>query len=223
MAEINALHIKVTGSVHNVATCGELLAWLGAVIQSQTQTVGVYLTPSIVSLGSENQPRHIWLSDSTPHSTLFASDASFDIGNSEIETDATIAGNWRWLKTSLDCEFVAVTGYPVLRQQEEYIGLDVSQSIMQRLFGTSTANITNGRTFLRGQRTTLALVNQTDNVFFWHTLNIPGNICHCGYEPKPFHAVESGTFIIPYDGRHIIGQCHHALVKLEGTLLWGAI
>jgi len=120
-------------------------------------------------------------------------------------------------------ESIIIRGFPILRRPEAYPGLELSFDTLLYFLKADEAIITDGVVLVKGLEKTLQLKQHKDNVFLWHPLHIPDEVCSCcmnhyigisvgmPYDPIDLHSLHAG--------RHILSNCADLQTATDGEYL----
>jgi hypothetical protein len=197
----STITITVTGPAYFIADYGELIAWIGSALLTNTPNIGCYCQPLITKFRVHN---------SYPDSTLLKSQSycNIDFELVELETaDKTLPMVLNISRDLLGENILSIQGFPIRRRPEGYNGLELSFNSLLYYLQAPNAEMSATDVFVKGLRGVLKLVKHTDKVFLWrfgHSLgDSPYYMDHQnkvqndkGYGPLDDHILE--------DGRHII-------------------
>ncbi|KFY02671.1 hypothetical protein O988_01997 [Pseudogymnoascus sp. VKM F-3808] len=205
--------ITAIGPAQFIAECAEQLAWLQAVLHSNSRNLAGYCVPSIVNYrvdttqSSSKQLKHKHCCDITAEITT--------LGN---PTDAMPYKRSWW--QDLISKSIVIQGFPISRRPEAYPGLELSLELLLSSLQTDEAIIDDGRVLLRGLISTVQLIKDTNDVFLWRPFHLTNEICFCG----EYHiAISCDTSYSSIDlsrlkaGRHILGVCTDLLPAAVGN------
>jgi len=118
-------------------------------------------------------------------------------------------------------ESVVILGFPISRRPEACPGLELSFHRLLCFLQAKNTTIANGRVLLKGPERALQLMNHRDNVFIWHPLHTPDEVCSYCMD----HHIEINVEIPsgPIDsnilnaGRHILNNCADLLTPISDS------
>ena len=214
--DVSRLSITATASAYLVATCGELLAWIGAALLSKTMnTRTCYIRPTAN-----------FIMDPVPSNRPFLQHKY----NFDIELEVTSLDDSSCSMPAMHNLIQDVIGskcfiqdFPARGRPAGYGGLEVSYDILLRSLQAKNASMVEGQTFIIGHEKAIKLVKHTDDVFMWHLLRPLANNCSCwlscGSKDDLNQVYDNLQNLDLRDleaGRHILGECINDITLLEG-------
>jgi hypothetical protein len=122
-------------------------------------------------------------------------------------------------------ESVVILGFPIARRLEGCPGLELSFHRLLCFLEAKNAIIANGRVLLKGPERALQLMKHSDNVFFWHSLHTPDEVCSCCMDRHI--KINVGIPSSPIDsilnaGRHILNNCADLMTPISDSKSLGS-
>ena len=118
-------------------------------------------------------------------------------------------------------ESVVILGFPIARRPEACPGLELSFHRLLCFLEAKNTTIANGRVLLKGPERGLQLMKHSDNVFVWHPLHPPDEVCSCCMDHHtrtnvgiPSSPIDSN---ILNAGRHILNNCADLLSPISDS------
>jgi len=166
------LTLTATGTAYFVASCGELLAWIGSALLSITGNIGSYFIPLITSFSLDSAPSN---------SALLKYKGNCDIGFevAKLETSNYSLPRIKNREQGSVGENGLILGFPILRRPEGYPGLEVSFGTLLYSVQATNAILLEGNVVIKGLERRLKLVKHRNSVFLWHLLHPLADECSC--------------------------------------------
>ncbi|KAM7203302.1 hypothetical protein V8F33_002293 [Rhypophila sp. PSN 637] len=189
------MRVRVYGSVPSIADVGEQLAWIGAALRpspgDEDYEDVCTLVPSQKSL-----PRHLTVSSRLNFGLI---EFRFDKGKGEEK--ATHGNCWHDMFRNP----VVVRGYPISRRTNPAPGLEASLGALEKLVRTDCVAEFDGRIFVKGFSSMLALTERMGDFLLWHLFYNPeGRVSYLDFPDEPDQSLQEPDL---ENYRHIVGWC----------------
>ncbi|KAM7213317.1 hypothetical protein V8F06_011328 [Rhypophila decipiens] len=192
------MRVRVYGSVPSIADVGEQLAWIGAALRpspGDEEYDGVwYCLPDIKCL---DQSASIWEVATEAPDCLFNIEFRFDKGKGKEK--ATNGNCWHDMFRNP----AVVRGYPISRRTTPAPGLEATLGALVKLIRTDYVTEFDGRIFVKGFSSMLALTERMGDFLRWHLFYNPeGRVSYLDFTDEPNQSLQEADL---ESCRHIVG------------------
>lgn len=201
------LIVTATGPAYFVADCGELLAWIGSALLSNTRNLRSYCLPLINRCQIDAAPLDLAHIKYTGHCNI-----NFELAQLGA-SDELLLGIQTFSRDLLEANTLII-GFPIRRRPEGYPGLELSFDTLLRFLQTSKAELSSPFTVIEGSQNTAILVKYADDVFHWK-VGHPKTGCPSCWAEHFVNFEDFGRLGLEC-GRHIISDCASDKALVEG-------
>jgi len=207
------LIVTATGQAYYVADCGEILAWIGSVLLSNTRNLMGFCLPLMTSFRINAAPSNSSLQK-------YRGYCNFRFELTQLGTsDESLPGIQNFSRDLLR-ENAIILGFPIRRRPEGYPGLELSFETLLLYLEAPKAEIFVLDVFIKGPKRVLKLIKHLGNVFLWwldHSLADYSSCC----PDRRSKAItyEDYSYLNHYTleaGRHILSKCADDLAPPKG-------
>ena len=192
------LYVRAVGPAPSIADVGEQLGWLGAALRPSPRDEpykGVwYCFPSVKRL----KPFSTTQLGTEPTGPCFEISFCFE----KVEGEVSNGHCWH----SMFRNPVIVRGYPIARRAVANTGLEVPLGALVRLINTKCVTVFDGKFFIKGFSSMLALTERKGDLLLWHLLYNAkgGRVSYLEYTDEPSESFAESQL---EGSRHVVGWC----------------
>ena len=199
------VYVETSGTRGSIIEVGEQLAWLGAALRSSPYQGIAYCQPQIED-GPRMTERYYRLEYNPDQVEAKVLTITFLFEPEDLSARGHLQGTC-WY--NLFRNPVVVPGFPVLRRNTHYDGLELPLNMIAGLLGAKRAHIFSDVVFIKGYSAMLVPSMQSDGLLVWHVFhNADGS--RISYLDNDLPPLQDLGFWNLQASRHIVGWCSYA-------------
>lgn len=208
------LIVTATGPAYFVADCGEVLAWMGSALLSDSQQSSSFCLPQVTVFRIDEAN-----SNSTSLKRKAYCGVHFELTQLGA-ADESLPGTQNFSRDLLG-ENTTILGFPIRKRPKDFLGLELSFDTLLFYLQAPKAEIFALDVFIKGPKRVLKLIKHLDGIFLWqldHSL-ADYSLCCPIYNSKSRWNVELSSLDhrALEAGRHILSKCADNLTPSEGV------